>query len=120
MRKSCMAALVLLLGGLALAASGGEDVKLTGYIIDNACAAKNASDMEKIKEHSRACALMPPCVKSGYAVYADGKLYKLDKAGNTKAEALLKGSKGEKGIKVKVEGSLNDDVITVTSLSEAT
>jgi len=120
MRKSCIPALVLLLGGLALAARGGEDVKLTGYIIDNACAVKNASNPEKIKDHSRACALMPSCVKSGYAVYADGKLYKLDKAGNTKAEALLRASKSEKGIRVNVEGSLNDDVITVKSISEAT
>ena len=119
-RKSLIPFLVLLLAGLALAAGGRENIKLKGYIIDNACAAKNASDMEKIKDHSKACALMPPCVKSGYAVYADGKLYKLDKAGNTKAEALLKSSKNDKGVQVNVEGDVDGDVIKVKSLTEAT
>jgi hypothetical protein len=119
-RKSLIPALVLLLAGLALAAGGRENVKLTGYIIDNACAAKNASSPEKIKDHTKACALMPPCVKSGYAVYAGGKLYKLDKVGSTKAEALLKSSKNDKGIQVNVEGELDGEVITVKSLTEAT
>jgi hypothetical protein len=121
MRKSFMVAVVLLLAGLAYAARGREDVKLTGYIIDNACGAKNAGDPDKIKGHSKTCALMPPCVKSGYAVYADGKLYKFDQAGNAKAEALLKSSKAEKGIQVTVEGEkLDGDVIKVKSLSEVT
>src|SRR5262249_4467000 len=120
MRKSFMAAIVLLFAGIGLAAGGREDLKLTGYIINNACATKASGDAEKIKGHSKACALMPPCVKSGYAVYSEGKLYKLDKAGNAKAEALLKSSKSDKGIQVNVEGELDGDVIKVKSLSEAT
>lgn len=119
MRKSFMLAIVLLLAGFAMAAGGGKDVKLTGYLIDNACAAKNAGDADKIKGHSKGCALMPPCVKSGYSVYSDGKLYKLDKSGNTKAEALLNSSKNDKGIQVTVEGDLDKDTIKVKSISEA-
>jgi hypothetical protein len=112
--------MILVLAGLAVAAAEGKDVKLTGYIIDNACGAKNANDPDKIKSHTKGCALMPPCVKSGYAVYSDGKLYKLDKSGNSKAEALLKASKRDAGIQVTVEGTLDGDVINVKTLSEAT
>ena len=120
MRKSFMVAMVLVLAGLAIAAGPRKGVTLTGYIIDNACGAKNAGDPDKIKSHSTACALMPPCVKSGYALYADGKLYKLDKSGNAKAEALLKSTKTDKGLQVNVEGDLDGDVIKVKSISEAT
>jgi len=120
MHKTCMVAALFILGGLALAARGQEDVKLTGYLIDNACGTKNASDAAKIQAHTKVCALMPPCVKSGYAVYADGKLYKLDKAGNAKAEALLKSTKTEKGVQVKIEGQIVDNEFRVKSISETT
>jgi len=38
-RKILFATLVLLLAGVAVAARDSKSVKLTGYIIDNACAA---------------------------------------------------------------------------------
>ncbi len=115
-----MVAIVLLIASVVFAAGRRENTTLTGYLIDNACGVKNAGDAEKIKGHTKACALMPPCVKSGYAVYADGKLYKLDKAGNAKAEALLKSSKNDKEIKVTIDGEKEGDEIRVKSITEST
>ena len=63
-------------------------------------------------------ALMPSCSKSGYAVYTDGKLYKLDEEGNEKAREILKNTKSEKSIQVSVEGNLDGDKLKVKSISE--
>ena len=63
---------------------------------------------------------MDDCEKSGYAVYADSKLYKFDEAGNTSAKELLKTTKSKKGLHVKVEGTVDGDTIKVTKLTEYT
>jgi hypothetical protein len=122
MRKVILLGLAMILAAAVTAAAKGKDVKLTGYIVDNACGTGKASDAageEKIKTHPKTCALMAACVKSGYAVLSDGKLYKLDKKGNEKAEALLKNTKREKGLPVNVEGDLDGDTLHVTSISES-
>jgi hypothetical protein len=122
MRKMILLTVVMVLAGMVAAAASARDVKLSGYIVDNACGTGKAGDaagVEKIKNHPTKCALMPSCEKSGYAVFSDGKLYKLDKAGNEKAEALLKSTKSEKGLPVTVEGSIDGDTLHVTAMSEA-
>ena len=118
-RKTLLLGMILLLAGIALAREG-KSVKLTGYIIDNACSARASSEngAEKVKSHTVKCAMMPNCAKSGYAVFADNKLYKLDEAGNNKAAEILKNTKAEKGVRVSVEGTLDGDTLKVTSLSE--
>jgi len=118
-RKTLLLGMILLLAGIALAREG-KSVKLTGYIIDNACSARASSEngAEKVKNHTVKCAMMPNCAKSGYAVFADNKLYKLDEAGNNKAAEILKNTKAEKGVRVSVEGTLDGDTLKVTSLSE--
>jgi len=118
-RKTLLVGMILLLAGIALAREG-KSVKLTGYIIDNACSARASSEngAEKVKSHTVKCAMMPNCAKSGYAVFADNKLYKLDEAGNQKAAEILKNTKAEKGVQVSVEGTLDGDTLKVTSLSE--
>jgi hypothetical protein len=64
---------------------------------------------------------MPSCVTSGYAVFtADGKLYKLDKAGNEQVEALLKDTQKTEGLQVQVEGSVDGDTIKVSKVTEKT
>lgn len=110
---------VLLLAVVAFAREGKE-VKLTGYVIDNACSARAAGEngAEKVKNHTVKCAMMPPCAKSGYAVFADGKLYKLDEEGNKKAADILKNTKAEKGVQVSVEGTVDGDTLKVKSISE--
>lgn len=118
-KKTFVIGVVLLLAVVAFAREG-KDVKLTGYIIDNACSARASSEngAEKVKNHTVKCALMPPCAKSGYAVYTDGKLYKLDEEGNKKAGEILKSTKSEKSVQVSVEGTLDGDKLKVKSISE--
>lgn len=118
-KKTFAIGIVLLLAVVAFAREG-KDVKLTGYIIDNACSARASSEngAEKVKNHTVKCALMPNCAKSGYAVYADGKLYKLDEEGNKKAGDILKNTKSEKSVQVSVEGNLDGETLKVKSISE--
>jgi hypothetical protein len=100
-----------------------KSVTLTGYLIDNACAANHASDKTFaawVKTHGTSCANMESCEKSGYAVFAGDKLYKFDDAGNSSAEALLKATKSKKGLHVKAEGTVDGDTLKVTKLTEVT
>jgi hypothetical protein len=64
---------------------------------------------------------MPPCVKSGYAVFtADSKLYKLDKTGSDAVEALLRATDTKAGVAVVVEGTIDGDTIKATKVTEKT
>ena len=120
MTKKTFAIGIVLLMAVVAFAREGKDVKLTGYIIDNACSARASSEngAEKVKNHTVKCALMPSCAKSGYAVYADGKLFKLDEEGNKKASDILKNTKSEKSVQVSVEGTVDGDTLKVKSISE--
>jgi hypothetical protein len=100
-----------------------KSVTLTGYLIDNSCAANHANDKTFatwVKTHGTSCAMMEACEKSGYAVFADNKLYKFDDAGNTSASELLKNTKSKKGLHVTVEGTVDGDSVKVTKLTEIT
>jgi len=67
--------------------------------------------------HTRECALMPACQKSGYGVFTyDQKFLKFDPAGSRKALAALKASKKEDDLKVEVTGEIQGDMIKVSSL----
>jgi len=97
-----------------------KTVTITGNLIDNACA-ESAKDLDtRAKNHPTSCALMEQCQSSGYAVYADHKLYKLDDKGNDSAAGLLKNTKTTKGVRVAVEGTVDGDTIHVTKLTEVT
>lgn len=112
---------MLLLAGAAFAAAG-EDAKIKGYVVDNACAGRWKADatVDKAKGHGVKCALMPPCAASGYSVMTDeGKMYKLDEAGNTKVKELLGKTKVEKGFAVNIEGTIEGDTLKVKNVSEA-
>jgi hypothetical protein len=120
MTKKTFAFGIVLLMAVVAFAREGKDVKLTGYIIDNACSARASSEngAEKVKNHTVKCALMPGCAKSGYAIYTDGKLYKLDEEGNKKAGDILKSTKSEKSVQVSVEGTLDGETLKVKTISE--
>ncbi|HXI26478.1 MAG TPA: hypothetical protein VNG71_21670 [Pyrinomonadaceae bacterium] len=117
----------LLVIGLSLAfaamlyAQGAKSIKVTGYLIDNACA-DSAKDLgAKAKTHSTSCALMDSCETSGYSVVTDdNKRYPLTDTGNDKAAELLKNSKTQKGVKVVVEGEYDGTKLDVKTLTEAT
>ena len=59
---------ILALTAVMLYAQGDKSIKITGNLIDNACA-ESAKDLDtKAKNHSTSCAMMDGCEKSGYAV----------------------------------------------------
>lgn len=111
---------IMMMSVVALAADKKE-VKLSGYVVDNACSARFTGDtaLDKVKAHSTKCAQMPACAKSGYAIYADGKFYKFDEDGNKKVAELLKNTKAEKGFGVSVEGTVENDILHVTKIVES-
>jgi hypothetical protein len=118
---SLLTLFLLLAVGVAVAASQGKVLTLGGYIVDNMCAAAHAADADsadRIKSHPKTCALMPDCVKSGYALLSDGKLYKLDAEGNKQVAELLKKTSQEKGLSVKVEGTLDGQILHVKNISD--
>jgi hypothetical protein len=117
-RLSLVFGFLLALGGTVF---GGETVTLNGYVIDNMCAEAHKADADfadTVKSHEKSCALMSACMKSGYAVLADGKLYKLDAAGNKRIGELLKSSKADKGLAVTVEGTIEGDTVRVSRITE--
>ena len=117
-----VAALALVLMVVSLSAQD-KTVTLDGYMVDNACASNHAAEATFgtwIQTHKTSCAMMDACEKSGYAVYANKKLYKLDDAGNTSALEILKNTKSTKGLHVKVEGTIDGDTVKVTKITEVT
>lgn len=112
------AAVALVVMSAALLAQD-KTVTLDGYVVDNACASKTTDgNFAWVKTHEISCASMESCEKSGYAVYANDKIYKFDDKGNASAEELLKATKSKKGLHVKVEGTVDGDMIKVTKLTE--
>jgi len=121
MTRKLFAFAIILGFAFVLYAQGDKSVRINGYLIDNACASahvKDANFKERAKKHTTSCALMPPCEGSGYAVYSEGKLYKLDKAGNESAEALLKETDTKNGVMVAVDGTVEGDTLHVTKIAE--
>ena len=114
-KVSLVAAAVALAAVFAYAQGESNTVKVTGYIVDNACAELHGTEAEA-KNHPNACALMPSCEKSGFAVVSGDKKYKLDEQGNKLAADALKGAKTKKGLKVDVEGTLEGDTLHTDKL----
>jgi hypothetical protein len=120
MTRKVLALGMILMVAFVLYAQEQTAVKISGYLMDNACSAhaKDAGFAERAKKHKTSCALMPPCEGSGYAVYSDGKLYKLDESGNKSASALLKDTQTTAGVMVAVEGTVDGDTVHVTKITE--
>jgi hypothetical protein len=120
-RKLFALSVLIAVAGAAVLYAQKKDVKITGNLIDNACASHHVNDKDfgdRVANHTTSCALMAACKGSGYAVYAESKLYKLDDAGSKLAQNILEDSKTEKGVRVAVEGTLEGDTITVTKITE--
>src|SRR4030095_1337656 len=124
MTRKLFALSIILTVCAILYAQDKKSVTLNGLLIDNACAGAHAKDpgfKDMVKKHKTSCALMPPCVKSGYAVLTDdGKLYKFDEAGNKSVEALLRDTATKAGVSVAVEVTVDGDTIHVTKVTEST
>lgn len=90
---------------------------IRGTLVDNMCQMKMKTDQGALAAHTRDCALMDSCIKSGYAVVtADGMVYKLDAKGNEQAVAALKASKQAANLKVTIGGATKDGMLAVSSL----
>src|SRR5262245_50191881 len=118
------AIILIALAALAITASTAsahEKVKLSGYVVDVMCFAEHAKDATNVAkkaaaEHTRDCALMEECVKSGYGIYADGKWYPFDAKGNELAKAMFEKTKKKDNIKVTVEGMKHDGKLLVEKI----
>ncbi len=117
-KVSLVAAAVALAAAFAYAQGGQKTLKVTGYVIDNMCAGMHGSE-EEAARHPNGCALMENCQKSGFAVVAGEKTYKLDAQGNKLAAEALNAAKSKKGLKVEVEGTVEGDTLHVAKLAEA-
>ena len=121
MTQRLFALALILTVACMLYAQGDKTVKISGYLIDNACSTGHVNDAgfaDRVKKHKTSCALMPPCEGSGYAVYSEGKLYKLDEAGNKSATALLKSTETKASVMVEVEGTVDGETVKVTKITE--
>lgn len=114
----------VLLAGFAAVASAAD---FKGVLIDEMCSSKAQvrivsgprleGGMIVAEAHTRECALMPACQKSGYGIFTyDNKFFKFDPSGSKKALAAIKASKKEDDLKVEVMGELQGDTIKVQSL----
>jgi hypothetical protein len=106
------ASLIALVAGMAAAA------EVSGVLMDKMCSAKAAQQGQKAAlDHTRQCALMPPCQQSGFGIVtADNRFLTFDDPGNAKALAALKASNKKDNLKVTVTGDVQGDSIKVASL----
>ena len=82
----------------------------SGTVVDVMCKGKD------LASHTTKCAV--GCAKGGYAlVTSDGKFLKFDESGNAKALAALKATSKEKDLKAKVDGTMDGEVLEVTSIA---
>jgi hypothetical protein len=113
-----------LLASFAAVASAAQ---FQGILIDEMCSSKAEvrivsgprleGGMIVAEAHTRQCALMPECQKSGYGIFTyENKFLKFDEAGSRKALAALRASKKEDDLKVEVTGELQGDTIKVATL----
>ncbi len=117
----CLPALIAASVAVASAA------QVQGILIDQMCSSKAEvrivsgprleGGMIVAEAHTRECALMPACQKSGYGIFTyDNKFLKFDEAGSRKALAAIRASKKEDDLKVEVTGEIQGDTIKVASL----
>lgn len=106
-RITVIAAIAGLTAGLALAESW------SGKLIDANCKASGSSSQSQ--NESATCA--PTASTKVFAIQTpDGKVYRLDNSGNSKAEEMIK--KDPNRTNVTVNGTLEGQMVKVDSLSE--
>jgi hypothetical protein len=117
-----------LAAGIALSAANTQLTTVQGVLIDKQCSSKAETRVvsgPRIEggilvayTHTRQCALLPECQKSGYGVFTyDGNTFlPFDEEGNRKALAIFKNSKKEDDFRVEVAGRMQGDVLKVVSI----
>jgi len=114
--KFLLAAAVAVSGfGLSAGAADEKGHAMTGALIDNQCGAKQKTEAAALK-HPLACIKKEACAASGYQLVVGDKHYKLDAAGTEKAKAFLADAKNNH---VTIEGKMDGETLTVTSIAAA-
>jgi len=94
----------------------------SGYLVDKSCAASIKNDhldpTQRLKDHTRACALEPSCCEAGYTVYSGGKWIDLDAAGSQLAQKVIKASKKNKAHMCKITGVFKRNEFHASSVTE--
>jgi 3-deoxy-D-arabino-heptulosonate 7-phosphate (DAHP) synthase len=110
-----IATLGLALG--ALAAMGyAEDI--SGKLVDAACHDKSQQNPADSKQKSDISACEATASTTSFAIQtSDGKVYKLDAAGNAKASTALKGNPANKNPMATVAGTTEGQTVKVDSIS---
>jgi hypothetical protein len=114
---------VLAIGLMADWSLAKEDAQqITGILIDDKCSKKDGKTKteEQAAGHPAACALK--CAGGGEAllVISGDKTYKLDEASAAKAKEYLTTNEKEKGAtRVAIEGTVKDNILTITSIKKA-
>jgi len=112
---------------IAAGAAVASAAQVQGILIDQMCSSKAEvrivsgprleGGMIVAEAHTRECALMPACQKSGYGIFTyENKFLKFDETGSRKALAAIKASKKEDDLKVEVTGEIQGDTMKVASL----
>ena len=84
---------------------------ISGYIIDNNCAEAHKADIAVFAaKHGKNCALKPENIKSGYSIYAEGRLWAFDEESNPKVAEFLKKAAGKSLVEVKLTPAINNQV----------
>lgn len=116
-RVATVAFSILFLALLSVTFAQGKKVTFTGYLLDQMCGG-SVKDVSKAAEHTKECALMDHCAAAGYGIFAEGKFIKFDAEGSKKAKTIFEKSNKEKDIQVVADGTLNGDVLTVSTIKE--
>ena len=113
---SCVISCVLLAGSTLVPA--GPDTR-TGVLMDAACGARVAANVEKAAKHTVACALMESCKASGFGLVLEGRFLKFDPAGDEQALKLLEAAKVRENFRVEVTGEFAEDDVKVSAMKPA-
>jgi len=111
----------------AAAATGAQTY--TGYMADILCvdsgtAADGANMATNPENHTVMCALMKPCIKSGYTLLVKNSSgsfdsLPLDKKGNKLAVKYLKNTDKTDNIYVNITGTMMNNMIQVDGITDA-
>ena len=91
-------------------------VTLTGDIIDNMCAGGKSPEALAafVPAHTKDCAIAPQCAASGYSIFSDGKLIKLDAGNSAKISEFLQSA--ESTLHVEIVATQKDGVLNIISI----
>jgi hypothetical protein len=103
---------------LGVFAAMGYAENWTGKLIDASCHDRSQQNPADSKQKDDIATCAATASTTSFAIEtADGKVYKLDAAGNAKASTALKGNPGNKAPSAEVSGSMEGQTVKVDSIS---